>query len=603
MGQQYRNFYGQPYNGMPVSAATASTISNLQQSLAGTLSPAGIPGVDPAQMAAAQQSLANPNAGDTAALGGPNSFLPGPKELALGAVAGVGTWAAFTQAAEKNVFNRGAEWIDKMTFGPKLAAKFDPKLREWGQRSPFINEFMLSEAHIDPTTWKHLSETEREARILETKRLAVDNMQHRHLTVETGNFQNRFAKAKPQNDAIKATYRSLLTEMDGAHSTHTAHNFMEHSIPQEGAEKMTIRGSVPGAVKSPSKFYSQEFGALEDLKRQHKFLNDKPKLTKVEKQTRKALYQLMNRLDGINSRHTPLYESQAEMTARLSAKGVGPVGRGLASFSHYLQRVFNLSAMSGGTSFVKKMTATAAGGKFGWGPAAMAALMGVVVFGCSFQSARKAKDGEKNKTFFHNLFGTGIASLIGWEFGRKLLESTHKAGKIFGIRNPFGFGFLKKIPVLKYVAGWSMAGIGTELLAMFGIGYVVQKVGEKVAHAIFGKPSKESIDGKGQDGKGNASALKNQMPQNAMAKTPTSTIPNTATDSAAHYAPGNLQARSPNKFSISPADIRYNPQLDLQTKAPQQFPPDAAKKWTEPPSSLLSDLDNPHKNASNQMSG
>ena len=678
MGQQYRNFYGQPYNGMPVSAATASTISNLQQSLANTSSPTGIPGVDPAQMAAAQQSLANPNAGDTAALGGPGSILPGPKELALGAVAGVGTSYAFNKAA--GTFERGAEWIDGKTFGPKLASKFDPKLRDLGEKSPFIRDFMLTEAHIDPATVKGLSEAERDALIEKTKNLTVDTMQHGQLTGTAKSFRNRFAKTKPQNEEIKAAYRNLLKDMG---STHTGHNFMEHPIPQDGLPKMTLRGNEAAYKESVLKFntamqehqvafdkelearnpaklepgeekmqrffskltklklhespetmnlndvrrpmadmmgdlahieegkykqlamnewskafetgthssgsFSGKHGALADLHSQYAYLDAKPNLTPSEKKLRKALFQLKERLNGIHSRHTPLYEGQAELTAKLSAKGVGPVGRGLASFSHYLQRVFNLSAMGGG---FKKMAAKAASGRFGWGAALMSALMGVFVFGFSFQSAHKAKDGEKTKTFFHNLFGTGIASLIGWEFGRKLLESTQLMGKIFRLRNPLGFGFMKKVPVLKYLTRLSTAGLGTELLAMFGIGYVVQKVGEKVAHTIFGKPSQESIDGKGQDGKGNTSALKSQMPQqNAMAKTPVSTLPNTVTASAAPYAPGNLQARSPNKFSISPAQISQNPQADLQANSSQQFPPDAAKKWTAPPSSLLGDLD------------
>lgn len=433
-----------------------------------------IPGVDPQMMQQAQQSLANPNGGDVNGVGAMSNLFPGPKELGMGAAAGVGTAFGFGLLDQHKVFDTGAEWLDKIPGAKTLGAKSEKWLQDRMANSKPRNQQRLREFFLtDAVVPKGSSEQ----KINSTIKSTVDQMEREHLKPIVERFSNGFThkKTEAETKEMKAAYEKLVKDLGGKHP-----NFLD----EKSWKDMTIRT----IEANPQKSIPEELAAHHYLTKQFEHLDAKKGKNKAEQALHKLLRQTKESAGSISELYSPLYESQAKLTAELSAKGVGPVGRTFRSFTNYLHRIFRGDTMGmGAKGFLAK-------GMGMLGPA----LMGAFVFGFSFQSAKNAKDGENIQAFFHNLLGQQIFNFIGWEFGRKLLNAV-------GFRNILGrfakktpLALLRHIPMIGgLIGGATLGGIATELAAMIVFGGIMQKVGEKISHAIFGKPSQASIDGKG----------------------------------------------------------------------------------------------------------
>lgn len=213
---------------------------------------------------------------------------------------------------------------------------------------------------------------------------------------------------------------------------------------------------------------------------------------------RKTLNGLKNQISGKKSLYAPLLENQAKLAHQLEKQGVGPVGRAFASMYNYTHRVFGGELVKDGLPGAMKRNGVAA--KM-LGPL----LMGVMLLGQSFAKARKAQDGEKVKTFFHDFLGIGLGNFIGWEMGRKILGSTGIVQKALGSwARKAPFKLLSFLPLVgKFLGRVTLAGFATEMIAMFAVGSLFQKGFEKIAHRIFGKPSRASIEGTAQNAQAN----------------------------------------------------------------------------------------------------
>ena len=497
--------------------------------------PGAIAGVDPAMMSAAQQSLANPDAGDV------SSILPTPKALVEGALAGGAVALGMNYLTKKDVFNTGARWLDKIPGAAWLGKTIDPHLKSFAENHPRFKEFLMPDAHLPANA--------SEADIDTAIKSAMKHMEQNQLTNVLGPYQKQFIK---QPTAIQNEYAKVLKAL-------------EHSEPQP-----YLKSFAENQVVHPEATLSQ---VVTDLEQQLEHLKKQDNKTKEQKALAKTLRHLKERVSGINNLYKPLYESQAHLTAKLSAEGVGPIGRGFAGFTNYIQRIFNGTTMRIGAENEATHAAEENIFKKGWGLVQKAAgplIAGLVIFGMSFHAANNAQDGEKNKTFFHNLLGSQIFNFIGWEFGRKVLNSFQFGSKVFGrVAGKTLPGFISKIPLVGLVGGITLAGLGTELVAMLLFGSLFQKVGEKLSGAIFGAPSQASIDGKGknqnQQGQGNP-ALQGMINPAWMGPAMGSALP----AQPALAANGTWGASSP----LMPASMAATPM------APNQFAPTALPRAT-----------------------
>jgi hypothetical protein len=244
--------------------------------------------------------------------------------------------------------------------------------------------------------------------------------------------------------------------------------------------------------------------------------NKAGKLTKEESKLLKAYRGAFQSIKGINNlSYRPLYAQQAAQMERLAAKGVGPIGRGIASMSLYTQRIFGgdtLKSMLGGSA------AKAESGAGKWlSKLFPSALGGAFIFGSAIHKANNAKDGEKVSTFMHDFLGVGLGSLIGWEVGQKLLTAVGFRGLMDKVGNKLGIGhvanrlltpgrgLLEKVfspatitKITKFLPKLTFGGTAIGLISMFVFGGIFQKLFEKVSDGIFGKPSEASLNGQDQ---------------------------------------------------------------------------------------------------------
>jgi hypothetical protein len=215
------------------------------------------------------------------------------------------------------------------------------------------------------------------------------------------------------------------------------------------------------------------------------------RLVKVAKdaKTRRVLDEVLRGTRSLNNQFFGIYRDQHRLMQTLG-KDVGPIGRMYANSMLYLKRI-----MGGHTLHLSSAPAaqsTSILGKAGnlfskcLGPF----LAGGIIFGLSYGHAKKAEEGDKFKTFMHSLFGIGLGNFIGWEVGKKLIRFTlNTVMPKFGNKHLL-FGLSRFVPLLGRVT-W--AGTIAEIGAMLILSQPFQKLGEKVAHLIFGKP-KSVID-------------------------------------------------------------------------------------------------------------
>lgn len=606
MGQPFPQLpNGQYLQGLPQA-------NNLNPAQAAAMAQA-MQGIDPRMLAMAQQQMADPNGGDI--LG---SILPGPREAALGAGAGIVTALGLSALMGEKLdgpIPGVAKWIDGRAGVNQVSQWLERHQASLTKRFPFLGEGFLSNT---------LCLDDKGQPILDAKGKpvhdwthAVAKMEEKHIGKVLEKFPNRLSE--PQQKAYEALLSKHQTAIGAKYAALTEEYFKEQLQKLESefsGDALTTykaklnkerEAALQWAQKTPA-FTRKQADWLAAHTQQGRFQNVMnatqaklevleelgSKATKEQQQLYQTLRGLKERISGLNSFYKPSYEAQAKLAANLARDGVGPIGRTIALGGQYLQRIFNGETLSMGSKKAHR-------GFMGFmnmsllGPLAAGAL----IFGMSFKKANHAKEGEKTKTFFHDFFGSGIANFIGWELGKKWLNSTglfHKVLGRFATKRPFDatrigrwmpfFGENFGKMVQKACGGGNMAakvmgtvfgkglggffsrmtlgGLATELTAMFVFGSGIQWVGEKIAHVIFGKPSKESIEGP---------SARNTTPQGPQAQMAANLMPgspmapgmplagNPATGSAMPgMAQPSIQAqqRAMPKFSISPEQISQN---------------------------------------------
>lgn len=450
-----------------------------------------------------------------------DSFMgafPGPREMALGAAAGVATVSALNFMQKKQFTSKVSHLLDRIPLSKNMGKKFDQFMMAQGKKDSRIGRY-IQEFFMTPTLTLPSGATAAEQKAaVET---AVRQMEQRKLGKSLENFQKYF----------KPNKKTGVNEMGKAYQA-------MHSAKLEGNALHLV--SLNPKQWPEGKTFAQ---LLPELKDQIAHLKGIQNPKKPEKRLIRIMENLFERVDGMNNHIKPSFESQAFSSAKMSAEGVGLFGRTFGTFMHTIQRIFSGSTVSGGPmenlgervdgmlgikvdaadvvpSFKNWASNLSHVGEQGFfnhmleksrslakilgakiTPHIGGVMIGVMIFGTSFKKAHDAKDGDKTRSFFHDLLGVGIANFIGWEFGKQFLGamnfSEHVFGKSASNRLP---GFLRKIP---FIGTWTLGAFAVEILAMtvFG-GVLFQPIGEKISHLLFGKPrdekEKDSLKGTAQ---------------------------------------------------------------------------------------------------------
>lgn len=198
--------------------------------------------------------------------------------------------------------------------------------------------------------------------------------------------------------------------------------------------------------------------------------------------TKQVLNEVLRSSRSLENGFFNLYREQHALYKALGPE-VGPIGRFFANSANYLKRIMGGHTMNMGAKKTGEAAAKEGGSLFGklFGPF----LAGGIIFGMALGEAKKADEGDKVKSFFHNLFGTGLGQFIGWEVGKRFMRPLMNtiapsfSGKLL-------LGRLARfVPLLGRVT-WG--GFIAEMTAMFILSIPFQKAGEWLANTIFGKP-------------------------------------------------------------------------------------------------------------------
>jgi hypothetical protein len=489
--------------------------------------PPNLQGMDPAMLAQMQQAMAaNPDEGDGFGI------LPSPQAAAIGAVGGAGVAVAFNQLEKRNVFFNAATWLDKLPGVRTVSSSLEKQLDKIA--NPPTNSFWAKKGWLQ-NSFKEF--------FLGHAPGAIERMEAEQIKEVMRAFPNRFNKSfLPFSTDYKPIYNSLVNNQNqvirwqseqikkeiakatkeiNQQALESAKKFAKGSpqyqkIMKKAAEDIASKTQALNSQKISQVYNLADKNAkwiqasrfddvIKNVDTQLKYLKEAGKPS--QKPLIKHLRGLKERLSGLHTNYAMQYAEQANLASSLKKQGVGPVGRFFANTMNYLKRIFNGETM--------QMGAKKASQGFSLGSVLMPAFAGALIFGQSIDKAQKAKEGEKVKTFFHDFLGLGIANFIGWELGRKALNSCKFASRLLGSKAtstlPMIFG--RAIPL---IGGITLGGFVTEIIAMFVIGSVFQKAGELISHKIFGKPSEESIEGKAQ---------KKQQQQNPMQPNPSQQSP------------------------------------------------------------------------------
>lgn len=401
---------------------------------------------------------------------GPLNFsklVPSPAEFALGTAAGLILSPLVNHANKDNgTVERFARFVDTKTPGiHHLGQAFDRLLKKPGnqlKKYDWLKNLMMTEALAS----KGASKDQQARKATQ----AVKAMENYQLRITLGQLKGYFTDRSTRGQRLKKLYEKLF---------HTGNNPSDIHLLK------------------PETYRNKDFSAiLDNLDQKIKQLSRKKVKTKDEKFILTRLTSAQARIGVLNNQYKPAFSELARMTARLSAQGVGPIGRMIKSFGYTLKQNFSGATLKPTISNDKtsqiaekafhpkniwqKLTHLRGKTMLFVGPA----FFGFgIVLASAIHQYNQAKPKEKTAAFSHDLLGIGIANLAGWEIGRRFLN-TVGFSRIFGRK-------ASRIIVPKL--NWTVAGIATELTAMLLIASKFQAGGEKLSHSIFGKPSPESL--------------------------------------------------------------------------------------------------------------
>ncbi|MEM0952172.1 MAG: hypothetical protein AAGI66_08540 [Cyanobacteria bacterium P01_H01_bin.74] len=462
-----------PSGGMPV---------NYTNQIPGAIQPPGFqPFNFPTQQPSVASALANPGAQSEESL---SDILPTPKDLLYSVPVTMVALPLIDFFVSK--LTGVASFVDRLPGIQQLGRAFDQTLKNpdhWVHKLPLTKNLMLSEALLPPHSQvPDPNDLAFKAEVETAVGKTIASMEKQQLGYTLKNQFAPFFNGKSMGaSARKAAYDNLY------HGANAGINLMDPNS-YTGKTLEAVHDDLGQKIKIIKEKASQEkptgwlSSALSD--------SEKALLTRL-KATKARLSNLMH--------YKTIVREQATNTARQSALGIGPVGRAINNLGFLTQQliggdingfwqanlpggikpdrkteisVFKTLSSGGPAALVKKLPALI--GKY-----SIPLIAGVVTFASSLHSADKAKPGEKKAAFFEDLLGGQIAAVIGWSFGKRVLNAVGFT-RIFGrMANRI------IIPGLNATVG----GVATELMALFYIGGKFQAVGEKVSHLLFGKPT------------------------------------------------------------------------------------------------------------------
>ncbi len=534
MGQSYLNSNPQPYR-MPMApfppAGSMPPVGNM---------PPGAPGQAPPLL---------------------TELFPTPPEMLMGAGVGLVLGNSLKWLSSEKQMLGVAKALDK-PFGYSGISDFLKKIHlpQSMQNWPMVRELGM-----------HLETPGRNAPFAKTPADSMAMMEKRHLEATMKPYfklqealrkpEKKFWQSQARFDASVLEKKAQLAGLTRAIEGHADYpglksytNFSD-LVKNTGTlyEKINENGKgIETRVNPHLEKRQQALSAL--IKESHTLPPQDFKAQKTALETEvKVLKSVHDYVEGKESFYKPMYEGSAKLHHMLREAEIGPVGKAYASSVYYLTRIFGGDAMQMNHFFGKSAATTAEAAAIkgaGFlknirflGPMAAGAL----IIGASFHKAAQAKDGEKTQSFFHDFFGAGIANFVGWELGRRILAPSRIVewglGRFGQRTNPLkfmtylpfiGHRFSNKVASLtgmgaestlakvlgnhtlgRWFGKVTLTGFAGEMIPLLVFGTLFQKVGERIAHKIFGKPSEEKAeDAKKQQ----ADALKKQQQAQMMAQ-------------------------------------------------------------------------------------
>ena len=209
------------------------------------------------------------------------------------------------------------------------------------------------------------------------------------------------------------------------------------------------------------------------------------------------------------------------------------------------------------------------------------AMFGTFVAAMPLWSAAKAESGDKTKTFFHHFFGMGLANLLLFDGASRLMSldfMTKLPKKVFSrfprvvdlLLKPMlrGVPFISKIPAIGgFLANLNPYTAAGYFLVMFALAEPMQKVGEKLAHKLFGKPEsvkKAEAEEAAQQAEANGQPPLTQLNQDQLEL---SQQPQAIQQ---FYPPQAPEDKYPLRHYQSPSDISLTPEMISMSRAAQR---------------------------------
>ncbi len=487
MGQQFPYMQQAPYgkqgqtqgNGLPVNLPQFPPL-NLPGTISGAI-PGNTSGISPQQQSMLQQMLANPNAGDTFNPAGnpmppsvnPNEAmgLPAPPDLAIGALTGVGA-ATLLEAGfngkDQSAILRAAHQIDSLPGVRHVSHWLDRTLGNSKMGQQFLTRLELTPEKL---------EFDKVSKFIEGRQKELPKKLQQQL-------KQHLKDGKANSGAIRQLLDKLIDEK---------------KLPSKQLKIVRgLRNQIAGIQDNLIPIYREQHQLLRSLS----IHAQKQAVAKLQPQLSQHLSKsMLQKVTGATSVQQieqllgkELLAKKPALNAALQAakkQNTGLIGRTVATLTNNIRRIFSGDTMKNGLYLGGKKAVETTTKKTLWqtikskgskllGPV----LAGGFIFGQSVSKARKAEPGEKIKSFFHDFLGFGIANFVGWEVGRKVLRQSGIIEKLLPFAKKAVF---KSLPLLKGLK-WTWGGLIIEAVSMFVVAGMFQKVGEKIAHALFGTP-------------------------------------------------------------------------------------------------------------------
>jgi hypothetical protein len=224
------------------------------------------------------------------------------------------------------------------------------------------------------------------------------------------------------------------------------------------------------ALLGPAKTVDDALAAIKTLRTQLTDTTAPPVSNALHKKTVTLLDSLESRFkEGLQQRYLAPYNHTQNLIKQGNLHAVGQ------GFLHFVQSVRQLVGGDFATQTLGK------------NPGKLATILnGLLIFSAPVYAFLKSDWPEKLKASGEELWGNAFGNFVGWYWGTQWLNHW---GGIPRILNQLKPG-LANAPIRFLGQKATLTGLLTELVAIFGVGSIIAKVGTKTSHAIFGVPRK-----------------------------------------------------------------------------------------------------------------